>query len=50
MKIYDIKLFQELDKTFKDEINRYAKLVKFQKGESIFLKNELMHYFYIKSW
>ncbi len=47
MKIYDIKLFQELDKTFKDEINQYAKLVEFQKGESLFLKDELMHYFYI---
>lgn len=47
MALYNVQLFQGLDETFKEEINKHAKLVKFQKKESLFCADELMHYFYV---
>ncbi len=46
MRTYDIQLFQELDEVFKEEINQYAQLVKFHKGDALFCNNQLMHFFY----
>ena len=34
---YDIELLKDVDSSFEDEFNRHSKLVKFKKGESLFL-------------
>ena len=47
MKQYEIELFKNLNDTLKDEINRYAKLIKFKKNEYIFDSNDATKHFYI---
>jgi len=47
MEIYDVALFQGLNKTYIDEIGSSAKRLQFKKGESLFLGDELMHHFYV---
>ncbi len=46
-KKYEIELFQNLSNTLKDEINRYAKLIKFKKNEYIFDSDDATRHFYI---
>ena len=43
---YDIELLKDVDSSFEDEFNRHSKLVKFKKGESLFLDGQLLEYFY----
>ena len=47
MKKYDIELFENLNDTLKDEINAYAKLIKFEKKKYVFSSYDTMKYFYI---
>jgi len=47
MKNYEIQLFEELDETFKIEVNNYSKLLTFEKGEILFCGDELLRHFYI---
>ncbi len=44
---YEIEIFNNLNDTLKDEINRYAKLVHFKKGEYFFNAEDSMKHFYI---
>ena len=44
---YEIEIFNNLNDTLKDEINRYAKLVHFKKGEYFFSAEDSMKHFYI---
>ena len=46
-KQYDIELFSNFNDTLKDEINRYAKLVTFKKGDCFFNAEDSMRHFYI---
>lgn len=39
--------FYNLDNHAQNEISRYTKRLSFKKGETLFSKNELLHYFYI---
>ncbi len=43
MKRYEVELFKDLS----DEINQYAKLIKFKKSDVLFYGDELMNYFYM---
>jgi CRP-like cAMP-binding protein len=47
MNQYNLQIFQGLDDSFKDEVNSVAKLVTFEKNQTIFLNDELIKYFYI---
>ncbi len=47
MKQYEIELFKNLNDTLKDEINRYAKLIKFKKNEYVFDSDDATKHFYI---
>lgn len=47
MKHYDIELFNNFNDNLKDEINRYAKLIHFKKGDCIFSSEDCMKNFYI---
>lgn len=47
MHYYDLQLFQDMDTTFKDEVNQCAQVVTLKKGISPFLQDELLHYFYV---
>lgn len=43
----ELKLFEDLEQELRDEINRYAKLIQFAKGEILFGEDQLSRYFYI---
>lgn len=43
----DIELFQGLRQSLTDEITSYGKIVRFEKGETLFDGDELLNYFYI---
>jgi CRP-like cAMP-binding protein len=47
MKKHSIELFSKLNDTLKDEINRYAKLISFSKGDTVFNSYDATEYFYI---
>ncbi len=47
MKKHEIKLFENLNNRLKDEINSYAKLVRFKKGDYFFDSEDTMEHFYI---
>ena len=47
MKKHEIKLFENLNNRLKDEINSYAKLVCFKKGDYLFDSKDTMEHFYI---
>ncbi len=47
MKKYEIELFDDLNDTLKQEINRYAKLVTFKKGDIVFDSYDATRHFYI---
>ncbi len=47
MKKYDIEIFKNLNDSLKDEINKYAKLIKFKKNENRFSSDDCMKNFYI---
>jgi len=47
MKKYEIDLFNKLNDTLKNEINRYAKLISFGKGDVVFDSYDTTKYFYI---
>jgi len=47
MKNYDIQLFSKLDEPLKEQINKYAKMVYFKKGDLPFFHDELLKNFYI---
>ncbi len=47
MKKYDIEIFKNLNDSLKEEINRYAKLITFKKGEALFNSDDSLKNFYI---
>lgn len=47
MKTYNIELFQDLNDTLREEINKHAKLISFKKGEYFFSAEDAMKNFYI---
>ncbi|MFK5881262.1 MAG: Crp/Fnr family transcriptional regulator [Sulfurospirillum sp.] len=47
MRKYKIELFENLNDTLKNEINRYAKLISFKKNQYIFSSYDATKYFYI---
>ena len=47
MKQYDIELFDNLNDSLKQDINKYAKLVEFKKSETFFNSEDTMKNFYI---
>lgn len=46
-KQYDVEIFNNLNMTLKDEINKYAKLVHFKKGKPFFSAEDSLKNFYI---
>jgi len=47
MKKYEVELFDKLNDTLKKEINRYAKLISFSRGDMVFDSYDATKYFYI---
>jgi len=47
MKQYDVELFDNLNDSLKQDINKYAKLVEFKKSEAFFNSEDAMKNFYI---
>ena len=47
MQYYGIDIFKELDQSFEEQFVKYGKILSFKKGETPFLNDELMKYFYI---
>jgi CRP-like cAMP-binding protein len=43
---YDIALLKGIDGFFEKEFNTHSKLVKFKKGETLFVEDQLLKYFY----
>jgi CRP-like cAMP-binding protein len=47
MKKYELELFRNFNDTLRDEINKYAKLVSFKKGDYVFDSDDTTKHFYI---
>ncbi|WP_458700559.1 Crp/Fnr family transcriptional regulator [Sulfurospirillum sp. 1307] len=47
MKQYEVKIFNNLNDSLKDEINKHAELISFKKGEYVFNAEDAMKNFYI---
>ena len=47
MKYYNVEIFRQLDQSFEQEFIKYGKLLSLKKGDTPFLDDELLSYFYI---